>query len=60
MYRKSSSTFMPTEAYGPDFEDLQRRVPDLTRLRGLLGAVPMRDLDEIIDRAVAYARATPE
>jgi len=48
-----------TEAYGPDFEDLQRRVPDLTRLRGLLGAVPMRDLDEIIDRAVAYARATP-
>ena len=25
------------EAYGPDFEDLQRRVPDLTRLRTLLG-----------------------
>ena len=48
------------EAYGPDFEDLQRRVPDLARLRELLGAVPMRGLDEIIERAVAYARATPE
>lgn len=48
------------EAYGPDFEDLQRRVPDLTRLRSLLGEVPMRELDAILDGVIAYARATPE
>jgi UDP-glucose 4-epimerase len=48
------------EAYGPDFEDLQRRVPDLTRLRSLLGEVPMRGLDAILDGVIAYARSTPE
>jgi UDP-glucose 4-epimerase len=48
------------EAYGPGFEDLQRRVPDLTRLRALLGDVPMRELDAILDGVIAYARATPE
>ena len=48
------------EAYGQGFEDLQRRVPDLTRLRALLGAVPMRGLDDILDQVIAHARATPE
>ena len=48
-----------TEPYEPDVEDLQRQAPDLTRLRSQLGAVPMRVLDDIIDRAVADARATP-
>lgn len=48
------------EAYGPGFEDLSRRVPDLSRLRNLLGEVPMRDLDEILDRVIAHARAFPE
>lgn len=48
------------EAYGPGFEDLQRRVPDLSRLRGLLGEVPMRGVDEILDRVIEHARAFPE
>ncbi|MDP3217014.1 MAG: NAD-dependent epimerase/dehydratase family protein [Deltaproteobacteria bacterium] len=48
------------EAYGPGFEDLARRVPDLSRLRALLGEVPMRSLDEIIDRVVAHARTSPD
>ena len=47
-------------AYGQGFEDLQRRVPDLTRLRALLGPVPMRGLDDILDRVIAQARAAPE
>lgn len=48
------------EAYGPGFEDLSRRVPDLSRLRDLLGEVPMRGLDEILNRVIAHARAFPE
>jgi len=43
------------EAYGPGFEDLRRRVPDLSRLRALLGPLPMRGLDEILDGVIAAA-----
>jgi UDP-glucose 4-epimerase len=42
-------------AYGPGFEDLQRRVPDLSRLRALLGPLPMQGLDAILDRVIADA-----
>lgn len=48
------------EAYGEGFEDLARRVPDLSRLRALLGEVPMRPLDDIIDRVIAHARTSPD
>ncbi|MFR9728208.1 NAD-dependent epimerase/dehydratase family protein [Saccharopolyspora sp. MS10] len=39
------------EAYGAGYEDLQRRVPDCTRARELIGFRPERTLDDII-RAV--------
>ena len=39
-------------AYGPGYEDMPRRVPDLTRARRLLGFEPAHGLDETI-RALA-------
>ncbi|MEM8874446.1 MAG: NAD-dependent epimerase/dehydratase family protein [Planctomycetota bacterium] len=36
------------KAYGQQFDDLPRRVPDLSRLRGLIGFEPTRDLSTII------------
>ncbi|MEO1008736.1 MAG: NAD-dependent epimerase/dehydratase family protein [Planctomycetota bacterium] len=44
------------EAYGPGFEDLRRREPDLSRIRGAIGFEPSFGLRETI-RAVADALA---
>jgi UDP-glucose 4-epimerase len=43
-------------AYGPDFEDMQRRVPDLTKLERLLGERPRTGLAEILRSVIADAR----
>ena len=40
------------EAYGLEFADLQRRAPDLTRLRERTGFQPRRDLDAIVRELV--------
>jgi UDP-glucose 4-epimerase len=42
------------QAYEEGFEDMQRRVPDLSKIRGLLGYEPKVHLDEILDRVTAY------
>lgn len=42
------------QAYEEGFEDMQRRVPDLSRIRGLVGYEPSVHLDEIIDNVAAY------
>lgn len=42
------------QAYEEGFEDMQRRVPDLGKIRGLLGYQPKVHLDEILDRVAAY------
>ncbi len=42
------------EAYGPGFEDLQRRLPDCSRLREILGWSPTFGLDETIDAVAAH------
>lgn len=44
------------EAYAPGFEDMQRRVPDITRLRNLIDWQPRRSLDETLRAVVAYER----
>jgi UDP-glucose 4-epimerase len=44
---------------GGGFEDMRRRVPDTSRLRGLTGWAPTRDLDGIIDDCLAGSRAGP-
>jgi UDP-glucose 4-epimerase len=36
------------DAYDQDFEDIRRRVPDLTRLRDAIGYAPKFGLDQII------------
>jgi UDP-glucose 4-epimerase len=36
------------QAYGPGFEDMQRRVPDTTKIRELIGFSPRTSLDEVI------------
>jgi UDP-glucose 4-epimerase len=38
------------EAYPKDFEDMQRRIPDVTRLLELTGFAPRASIDEILDR----------
>jgi UDP-glucose 4-epimerase len=45
------------EAYEEGFEDMQRRVPDTTRARELIGFAPTAGLDDIIRMVVEYHRA---
>jgi UDP-glucose 4-epimerase len=53
----SSLTFIPYEqAYGPGFEDMERRVPDITRLDRLTGFRPRLTLDKIIDDVILAER----
>jgi UDP-glucose 4-epimerase len=42
------------QAYEEGFEDMKRRVPDLSKLRALTGYEPRVHLDEILDRVVGY------
>ena len=44
------------QAYEAGFEDMPRRVPDLTKIHAAIGYVPKVGLDEIIDRVVAEKR----
>jgi UDP-glucose 4-epimerase len=45
----STIEYIPYEkAYAPGFEDMQRRVPDITKIRQALGWQPQRDLRQII------------
>ena len=44
------------EAYAPGFEDMTRRVPDVARIRGLIGWEPRIPLDEILQRVCDDAR----
>lgn len=46
------------EAYGPGFEDMQRRVPDVGKIARHVGWQPQRSLDEILNDVIAYARAS--
>jgi UDP-glucose 4-epimerase len=51
----SEIRFVPYEqAYGADFEDMQRRVPDISKLRRLVGYEPTVQLDEIVVRTIDY------
>ena len=44
------------EAYGEDFEDCRRRVPDLTKLRRLTGLQARYGLDDIIRELVEWKK----
>jgi len=45
------------EAYGEGFDDMRRRVPDLTRAAALIGFRPTMGLDRILSDVIAYERA---
>ncbi|HEX9203499.1 MAG TPA: GDP-mannose 4,6-dehydratase [Vicinamibacteria bacterium] len=52
---KSEVVLIPyDQAYEAGFEDMQRRVPDLGKLRSLTGYEPKVHLDEILDQVIAY------
>jgi nucleoside-diphosphate-sugar epimerase len=53
----SGIRFVPyDEAYEGGFEDMRRRVPDVSRIRDAVGWEPRRSLDDIIDELVIAAR----
>jgi UDP-glucose 4-epimerase len=44
------------QAYEAGFEDMPRRVPDISKIRGLVGYEPKVQLDEILTRVIDYIR----
>ena len=44
------------EAYGDDFEDVRRRVPDVSRLERTLGRKPTMSLGHILDDVIRWKR----
>jgi UDP-glucose 4-epimerase len=54
---KSQSTieYIPYEkAYAPGFEDMERRVPDITKITSAINWTPQRDLSRIISDVAAH------
>jgi UDP-glucose 4-epimerase len=52
---KSEIVMVPyDQAYEEGFEDMPRRVPDLSRIRALVGYEPQVHLDEILDRVIEF------
>jgi len=50
----SDLVFTPySEAYPEGFEDMQRRVPDISKIKEVTGWVPNKNLDNIIDDVAA-------
>jgi UDP-glucose 4-epimerase len=45
------------DAYGPGYEDMQRRIPDCTLARTLCGFAPQRTLDDIIEAVIEDQKA---
>jgi UDP-glucose 4-epimerase len=54
---KSPLKFVPyDEAYESGFEDMPRRVPDLTKVENLIGYRPRYSLDDILTQVIEYFR----
>ena len=54
----STLSFVPySDAYPPGYEDMQRRVPDTTKLRRHLNWQPLHSLESIIDGVVEHLRS---
>ena len=51
----SEIRFVPHhEVFGHSFEDMSRRVPDISKIRQLVGYQPSVHLDEILERVIEY------
>ena len=54
---KSPLKFVPyDEAYELGFEDMSRRVPDLTKVRTMIGYEPRHSLEDILIQVIEYFR----
>jgi UDP-glucose 4-epimerase len=54
----STIRYVPySEAYAPGFEDMQRRVPDTSKVRQAIGWQARRSLAEILDDVIDFERA---
>ena len=54
----SEIVFVPyDQAYEAGFEDMPRRLPDLSKIQRLIGYRPTMDLPEMLDRIIAYEKA---
>ncbi len=55
---RSPIQYIPySEAYAPGFEDMQRRVPDTTKIRNAIGWTPKYTLTQILDDVIDYERS---
>jgi UDP-glucose 4-epimerase len=45
-------------AYGENFDDMQRRLPDLTKIKNLLGFEPRHDLRRVLEDVIEFERMT--
>jgi UDP-glucose 4-epimerase len=45
------------KAYGPGFEDMERRCPNIQKIRDLIGFEPSHDLEAIIQSVIDYFKA---
>jgi UDP-glucose 4-epimerase len=57
---RSEIVMVPYEqAYGEGFEDMPRRVPDISKIGKLIGWRPDKSLDEILQGVIEYFRVSP-
>jgi UDP-glucose 4-epimerase len=55
---RSTTRFIPySDAYPAGFEDMQRRVPDITKIKKAIDWVPQHSLESIIDSVVASLKS---
>jgi UDP-glucose 4-epimerase len=55
----SEIVFVPyDQAYESGFEDMQRRLPDLTKIREFIGYRPTLSLDQMLERIIAWYKRT--
>jgi UDP-glucose 4-epimerase len=60
-HSKSSKQYIPySEAYGQGFDDMQRRLPCLEKIKRVIGYEPKIKLDEMIDIIIADKRGKNE
>jgi UDP-glucose 4-epimerase len=54
---ESGIVFVPYEqAYEAGFEDMARRLPDISKVQRVVGYEPKLDLPHILERIIAYER----
>jgi UDP-glucose 4-epimerase len=53
----SEIQFIPyDQAFGKDFEDMQRRVPGIDKIRELINFNPQTSLDAVLSKVISYLR----